>query len=211
MLPAVLSRLLCGECEKRVQHAMQLHQYTPPVTCWLPTRYSLQDWAVTEELHSSSSSNEGSGHHAFYWELKEAAWATLQGAACCHRGGPMLQCNAAVGAAATSVRVLPQLLSAAFLHRACPPEAAPADASAQLAGWAAAVQRAMCACSQFYAALCAKRMLGPAELRLVRPGAFAQLREAAVRRGAAPEQCKPPVVVKREWERQLLESCRWQG
>ncbi|KAI7842843.1 hypothetical protein COHA_003588 [Chlorella ohadii] len=85
-------------------------------------------------------------------------------------------------------------------------EAEPADAAAQLAAWAAAVQRALCASSQLYTALCTKRLLGPAELRLVRPGAFAALRQAAVRRGAAPEQCKPPAVVKREWERQFVKT-----
>ena len=91
-----------------------------------------------------------------------------------------------------------------------PAAAAPSAAAAQLAGWAAALQAALCRASQFYAAVCSKSLLAPAELRLVRSGTFARLHDAAIQRGAAPEQCKLPVVARRTWERQLLESGRWQ-
>lgn len=92
MLPVIPSWLLCGDGKTRVQPAC--HAAAPVrapthllAVHWLSTGCYLQDWAAAEELHRGSSSGEGSGHHAFYWELKEAAWATLQGAACCHGAG----------------------------------------------------------------------------------------------------------------------------
>lgn len=166
----------------------------------------------------------------FYWELTEGAWPSLQGGRSCHvvpactTWLACTACNTAgTGPAAAALhvrtpaatnRLSPPYASPQSIHSTPPPcplhaEAAPAAASVQQASWAAALQRSMCDASQFYAALCTKRMLGPAELRLVRPGAFSRLREAAVQRGAAPEQCKPPVALKREWERQVLEGCRW--
>ncbi len=183
------------------------------VADWAAMLYCLQDWAAAEELHSGSSGGPGAGHHVLYWELTEAAWTRLQGAGCT----PL----AIIDIALLLWERRPERLSNAAgkypANSGCLPshlkfaEADPADVAAQLAAWAAAVQRALSASSQFYAALRTKRLLGPAELRLVGPGAFAALRQAAVQRGAAPEQCKPPVVVKREWERQVLEGSRWYG
>ena len=73
--------------------------------------------------------------------------------------------------------------------------------------FAAALQHALCAANAQYCEYCQEGRLGPLELRLVRPGTFLELRAEALRRGASAAQRKPPVAVKREWERELLERC----
>lgn len=83
--------------------------------------------------------------------------------------------------------------------------------AAELRHWAQALQAALCTSNPHYLDYALELRFAPAEVRLLRCGAFASLRDEAIARGAAEQQCKPPMVAKRQWERQLLERWWWRA
>lgn len=74
------------------------------------------------------------------------------------------------------------------------------------AACAGALEAALAAPGSSYQRARAGGRLGPAQVQLVRPGAFAALREAALAGGASAGQYKPPVVLMKAEQVAVLEA-----
>lgn len=185
--------------------------------CAAPETFPLQDWAAAEELHMGPGSRTGSegdaglglvgaGHYLLYLELA----APVPGGPAGQGGRGTRGVERAGDAAARGCQVasVARCRLSADLHVCAVPYP---PAGQQLAAFEAELQRRLAAANAQYAEYVQEGRLGRPELRLLRPGAFLALRAEAVARGAAPAQCKPPVVVPPGgWQQARLERWRQQ-